>query len=966
MATSSRDNKLFDRLQQPFEQQYDSIRSSIDDGIETKYNQNSAFQRNTNFLNAQPVDKSQLGKFSPRTWSRKGDQASCIKWDMDRGIRAATALDATRDLDVVKRYYPEAYESAHLMLTRLEFHREHFSPGLPDPYYMVSQSLATGPAFAEQYSDQRKLGRFAMLGLTYVSDPPHIPFAPMKGFDDAYNPAHFIFWEEDSEDYLWMLRQNLSPPDPEMLEDVRRCCADISKELLSDEEIGAPVPKTAIFMPVSSGSFDPLAGKSMPNWEVEYDSPEWDYEEPRMIAKRSLAPKRPGETRDIGVLTPASMHRHRRFMFFLQMACRRIRGCPYGQDMNKVSKIVDVMSHAGPFYYMRDYTKSGMTVPHPVIRAVFEGFYERRPDYAEMASSWYEKGQLYFSTDMECPSHPTSGAPLGLWVEGYTLLQYAIHRINKASLSFKTTFSATNDDMVIGFRSLEQCISYIDIDIVTNSNLGMAYKDTKSGWAKDSFVYCEEYVMNGKRLDKSSLYAGAVLGGIKAVNIVQAKQFVHSVLLACPSITPEIELATNTVINAFEAEFDERESRWPYLFGGWLPQVKDGVDYSYDWYNGDLIASAAYWAARQTLRKENSLSTDPHLVIGRVLGIRLLNKPSGHLADLVDLIPFFGSKKTMKRHYMKAQNHPRTVANQYQALYDLRQKAFCNYLNAKWELPSVTSEWLIRHPNSVIRTSMPGLKFKKCVKILPVRTGLPNSRLDMKLHLLAKTGHIDWISDIRLRPTHIRMICDGITGHTGLVYLTEDGALLSSHVSQLKGLLPLAAEKNLTISSFYGDSKQILLSRAWIFSEHPRVVDLYRLHDLLGRKMGGNMDTQEAAMQAADLMDKYHAQRLEDEGDEEEPEPPEPDSKLLEIAEYILGSLRVVGQDSDSAAVSFLSRISGSVRAENADGAWTNQNLYPKFSEDGTREGPTNDNTPSEPSTEESFGGDVWDDLDGL
>jgi hypothetical protein len=886
---------------------------------------------------------------------------------MDRGIAAARALDRTRDIESVREYYPMAYDSAHLMLTRCEFHREHYCPSLPDPYFMVSQSLALGPAFAEQYSDARKAARFSMIGLKYVTDPDPISFVPMKDYHGAYNPAHFIFWQEDSDDYTWMLRDNVHVPDPEILDELRNICSDLSEELLSDAEIMQNVPKTEIFMPVSSGSFDPALGKSLPNWEAEYDNPNWDYEEPRMVAKRSLAPKRPGETRDIGILTPASMHRHRRFMFFLQMACRRIRGCPYGQDMDKVARVIDVFRRSGPWYYMRDYTKSGMTVPHPVIRAVFEGFYRRRPDYAEMAASWYENGQLHFSSDPDV-KHPTSGAPLGLFVEGYTLLQYAIHRMNKGMCSLSTTFSGTNDDMLVSFKSEEDCIHYIHVDMVTNSNLGMAYKDTKSGYAYKSFVYCEEYVKDSRLLDKSSLFAGAVLGGIKAVNIVQAKQFVHSVLLACKSITSVIELAVNMVIGSFEPEFDDRESRWPYLFGGWYPQVKCGLDYSYDWYNGDLIASAAYWAARQTLKKEKSLSSEPHLVIGRVLGIRLLKKPEGHLSDLVDLIPLFGTKKTMKRHYMKAQNHPRTIANQYQSLFDLRQKAFNNYLNGKWELPSVDENWLIRHPNSVIRTKMPGLEFKKCIDVMPVITGLPNSRLDMKLHLLAKTGNIDWVSDIRLRPTHIRMICDGITGHSGLVYLTEDGALLSSHISQLRGLEDLAMSTSLTISNFYGDKRNILLSRAWIFSKVPRIVDLYRLADLLGTKMGGDITTMECAMQAADLMDKLQAKKSEEISETEilKDQEPEDISGLLELAEYILGALRQVGADSDTAAASFLERIQGSVMSEKLDTRLGDKSLYPILSGEGSSDTPTDEIEPLSPTSSEGFGGDIWDELEGL
>jgi hypothetical protein len=547
----------------------------------------------------------------------------------------------------------------------------------------------------------------------------------MESYDKMYSPFFFIFWEEDCDDWRYMFGGK-PHVDLEMLERLRNKCTTIGSNLFRDADfLNDPISENR---PVASNGFDGYESTSA-EWSLEYDDPVFDDFSPYMIAKRSIARKRPSEVRDIGILTPGSMRSHRRFMRPLQRLCTRLPNCPHGRDQAYIKALVTHFGMNYDYFYMRDYTKSGMTVPHEVIKAVFEGLYIDQPELCKLACDFYDKGVVMVDYQ-GTPTfrHPDTGVPLGLWVEGYTILQYALHMLIVQDMpdygeANRLAHTATNDDMLVGCRNPEVLDDYVNRDTAVNTALGMAVKFAKSGTSYQSFFYCEEYWYDQGLEDKNSLFALGILGAKCAVNIVHAKDLVHSILMSAPDCNCSQVLAALREVQTFwGAEFTEQEHAWPFLFGGWLPQLKNGVDYSLDWYSGDFIANCAYWAASIKYYKRKKLDSKPHLTLGRKLDVTLLEQPDNP-SLWADLIPIFGDKKTLQMHFGRLP--AKAVTKRYNLLAKSRHERFCKLVTGKVETPDLYVNWYKRHPASVIRDWMPGVVRKTEFKqILKPRLGI--------------------------------------------------------------------------------------------------------------------------------------------------------------------------------------------------------------------------------------------------
>jgi hypothetical protein len=323
--------------------------------------------------------------------------------------------------------------------------------------------------------------------------------------------------------------------------------------------------------------------------------------------------------------------------------------------------------------------------------------------------------------------------------------------------------SATNDDMIVGCICKQDAEEYLLADQRNNALLGMAYKDTKTGIAMNRFVYCEEYYIDGELANKDSLFTVAMVGAWHAASPFMAKEYVYSILLSAPEITPGIERCVWDVQAVVGWEFHEDEWRWPFLFGGWLPCIKDGLDHSIEWYDGDLRAIAGYWATRVRLRPKGTLGDQPKLAIGRKIGLRLVAEPDD-LPDWVDLVPLLGTKRTLARHYRRAQTDPKRIAREYDLLATLRDKKFKNIMSAVEEAPSPMIDWLDRHPNSVWLHAGQGLQLADPVGRVPYPAlGFKDNSFVMRMLMMKKKGWVD-------------VDFHGITS-SSQIYLAERGVL---------------------------------------------------------------------------------------------------------------------------------------------------------------------------------------------
>jgi hypothetical protein len=740
-----------------------------------------------------------------------------VDWDKSKGLEAAAEFH--RHSDPFSLSWEEIRIHVALMLERLTFQRDHFKAKGPSPRKMVEDSLALGPEFTSRWASRWKQGRFDWAGTERVDvDLEDRESMPFEDYDSTYSPFFFIFWKEEPADFENMFRGKPNC-DQEVLDSIRSIVADMSEKLIPDGDF--TVPTDVIWNPSSSNGFD--GGEVVAQeWSLEFENPDGDHITDRLVFSRGYAMKRPSESRDIGVLTPASLRLHRDIMYPLQRACRRIPGCVYGRDIDFIKATVTMIGESCRHFYMRDYTKSGMTIPHPVIRAVFEGFYQRQPGLAERACRAFELQQVHFKQadgSWIC-RHPDTGAPLGMFVEGYTLLGYAIHTLISEGRKLKTKFNATNDDMIVGSLNRGDIEEYTRLDVHYQHALGMLVKVSKTGISTDRFFYCEEYWDGDKLLPKGSLAALAILGSKFAINIVHAKELVSSILTSYPAWVPQIKRAVTYVQESFIPEFSEQEYYWPILFGGWWPTYKDGLDASILWReeHADFIADAAYWACRTRIRDPVKLKSSPTLAYGRLKKLTLLELPENK-SDWLSLVPLFGNKKTLQSYYSLLSRSPRDLVKKYKETYIRRQSLFTRIINGKAEVPSVHFEYLKRHPNSIILKGMEGMEYtKEGFLISNPLLGSNLTSTDLWLEGMRAAGYID-IGGIatKFSDSEKRMHKLGLTKQLEYTYLpiAKGGCsryLLNQHI---KGVQDFYDRTGLFIKRFFPEDETLEDTQWW-------------------------------------------------------------------------------------------------------------------------------------------------------
>lgn len=737
-----------------------------------------------------------------------------IEWDDNRGPLAADEFHKTGDPYSLE--WEEVRPHVALMLERLTFQKKHYNVQGPSPKKMVEDSLALGPHFTAQWAKKWKQGRFDWARVERVDvDLEDRDTMEFPSYDRVYAPYFFIFWKEECDDWKYMF-MGKPDADVELLKELEDEVARLSLKYLPSGDFS--VPDEVVWRPSSSNAFD---GESVtePEWVMEFDHPESDVMTDRLEFCRGFAMKRPSETRDIGTLTPASLRLHREIMFPLQMACRNIKGCVYGRDQSYIRKTVEELGSSNRWFYMRDYTKSGMTVPHHVIRAVFLGFYRRKPELGEKAAKAFERQVLHIKIGEEMVAkHPDTGSPLGMFVEGFTLLQYAMHNLTMSGLHGKIDFNATNDDMVACSMNEESIREYTTRDVILQQDLGMDMKVSKSGISELRFFYCEEYWDGDYIMEKDSLCTLALIGCKYAINIVHAKELANSILMSFAPWSPMVKVAMHVVISAYEVEFDEREKTWPYLFGGWWPCYRDGLDTSIEWREGDFYADAAYWACREHARKRTKLRVDPPLAYGRKKHILLLEEPPS-LQDWISLVPLFGTKSTLQDYYSLITRNPRNLKKKYVDCYIQRQSKFIRITRGSEEMPSVPLGYIQRHPNTVIIKGLEGVQYTKegFLYSKPILgSNLTSSAL--WLHGLRNSGYIDMGGPaIKFSKSEIKMHKMGLTRQLEYEQLpvAKGGVPLFAMNNYVKGLEDFYARTHLYVKSFSPDDEQVTQTKYW-------------------------------------------------------------------------------------------------------------------------------------------------------
>jgi hypothetical protein len=391
--------------------------------------------------------------------------------------------------------------------------------------------------------------------------------------------------------------------------------------------------------------------------------------------------------------------------------------------------------------------------------------------------------------------------------------------------------------MVVGSSDPLAIAEFNDYDVRFNSELGMAYKDTKSGISWTRFVFCEKYWNRNHIASKERLFAGSIIGANQTYNAFHAKEYIYSVLLSAHESTSLMEQAIREVQARVGFEFHEDEFNWPILFGGWLPMIKNGIDHSIEWYDGDLRAIAGYWATRQRLKRHPKLGSKPLLAIGRKFEMTLVAEPD-QIKNWVDLVPFLGTKRTLERHYRRSYHAPKIVAKEYSKLADIRQKTYFDILKGRLDAPSVLEGYLERHPNTYILDNMPYIETEESDFWIPKpRYGMRDISLYTKLASMQKKGWITVNSrpPIPLSGTAIQFADVGITEKCSMPRLHFGKSGVSSWIlaNQPRGYLSWCERTGKVITNVNDDDCILKSVPGWRYFPHSSLLTVTRWYNYL-------------------------------------------------------------------------------------------------------------------------------------
>jgi hypothetical protein len=328
------------------------------------------------------------------------------------------------------------------------------------------------------------------------------------------------------------------------------------------------------------------------------------------------------------------------------------------------------------------------------------------------------------------------------------------------------------------------------------------------------------------------LYSLSIIGAKYAINIVHAKELVYSILMSSQGISPRIVHAVKTVSEYFTYEFSPDEIRWPYLFGGWWPQYKDGLESSLLWRTGDCVADAAYWACQERIKLKRELKLKPTLALGRKLDLVLNELPSKE-EELISLIPLFGNKKTLKSYFGLLSRSPREVLDKYRTLYVKRQKKFYDYMKGREDMPSVTYGWIRRHPNSVIIPGMEGVKYSTKGSVVKPYIGLRAKGFDGWLSSMIQAGYILGKRPLQLSRSELKVHKLGVIQEFGhdLIPCSDKGVSTAVISKNVLGVIELFNKYGLFIERIDDEDVPLIHSEKWAYCPIP-LTWIIRIHTI--------------------------------------------------------------------------------------------------------------------------------------
>ena len=488
------------------------------------------------------------------------------------------------------------------------------------PMELIRECLNKGTLFYSEYKLAKREGMHRGMGAKdpitgeymYGEADPDYWNGPDSWFDMRYS----IFWELTSYDHEYMFHEG-SGEDTLLDEDMLETFKSSVRSVIPDQlDIIEDVQE--IYAVSGAKSYDPTNpnGKRKPEWLETHGVDVYDDGPPIPKVKGIQIPKCASETRDGVCISP---HTKRCLSKVGRAISQLIRSGPFkkrhptGMTYEEVDSKLSHLSTKWAWFLCLDFEKAGLTLPTHIIRAVLEACYDAT-EYEPFleAKSFFENLEYYGDTEYETVLR---GFCLGLFNEGMTLVQLALHRIACDEIGTDYDGMFLNDDGVIAFGTETDACRYAMSDAVTCLELGIPRQDLKSFLSRGYFVFCEEYYNEGYYYPKNALRKCAYNACYYMPTIRLAKDLFASITMSL-GLDKEV-LAP--LVEHWGYEFYEGEHLQPYEFGGWYHIMREGYNVCCWYYQPNYDFYWAYKAINLKLSHRGKVGHRPTQPLSRIL-----------------------------------------------------------------------------------------------------------------------------------------------------------------------------------------------------------------------------------------------------------------------------------------------------------------------------------------------------------
>jgi hypothetical protein len=425
---------------------------------------------------------------------------------------------------------------------------------------VIRRCLTEGPSFAKEL---KKEFQYRFLD-TFSARKTNRKV--LRNYYDIFPERHLINWKEpDSEDYKYM--EEFLETDPDTLDmyecSLRDILEDIEVHPINDLHLKSMGGSSTICEPEKFRGY-----KKIQSQQVNYSRV--------MKGRRSVIQVGPANVRDTVILTEDSVNT----VQLISLLCRQIvnklkaSAMRTGQGANdRLDRHNKLLYKEGYVCYVRDFKKSGLTMPHKVLESTIRVLNEKYPGVGFNFGSCLYNLEIVQS-DTGSLIDVKRGHGLGMANELTTLIQCAVDnlvRLEYFSEFTKIKTDSFNDD----FRAIgpiDMMRIYKEKDISTCTKLGFLLNLEKTDILYGASVFLEEYVVTDNSYDysKEILTDMTIDNAFHAYNITHAKSLIRPISYELWAQDSDLLNKISQVIQYWGYEFYSKECQFSSEMGGWI------------------------------------------------------------------------------------------------------------------------------------------------------------------------------------------------------------------------------------------------------------------------------------------------------------------------------------------------------------------------------------------------------------